>query len=57
MTTKEVAAFFGVHQATVARMVHDGTLRPLKQFPGLRGARIFHRDEVARVAAERNLAP
>lgn len=57
MTAKEAAALLGVHLATVARLAKCGDLREMKKFPGIRGARLFHRDEVARVAAERNLAP
>lgn len=54
-TTAEAAAFLGVSIATVTRLARSGDLECFK-VPGLRGARIFHVDELARVAAERNLA-
>lgn len=56
MTTAQAAAFLGTSVPTVQRLAAAGTLREYLKAPGLRGPRFFHRDELARVAAERNLA-
>ncbi|VXC20765.1 helix-turn-helix domain-containing protein [Aeromicrobium sp. 9AM] len=55
-TTAEAAAFLGVSVPTVQRLAAAGTLRTFVKAPGPRGPRFFHRDELSRVAAERNLA-
>lgn len=54
-TTAEAASFLGVSIATVTRLARSGDLECFK-VPGLRGPRVFHVDELSRVAAERNLA-
>lgn len=56
-TTADAASFLGVSVPTVQRLAATGVLREFVKAPGLRGPRFFHRDELARVAAERNLAP
>lgn len=56
LTTAQAAEFLRVSVPTVQRLAAAGTLREAIKAPGLRGARFFHRDELARVAAERNLA-
>lgn len=57
LTTAEAAEFLGVSIATVTRLARAGDLQQELKVTGLRGPRLFHRDEVTRVAAERNLAP
>jgi excisionase family DNA binding protein len=57
MTTAEAAEFLGLSVPSVHRLASAGEIATYFQHPGPRGARIFHRDELARVAAERNLAP
>lgn len=52
LNTRQVAARIGKDESTVNRYVRQGLLRPSFQFPGLRGARLFHPDEVERFAAE-----
>ena len=52
----DAAAFLGVSQKHLSKLAQAGTVRTFIKAPGLRGARFFHRDELARVAAERNLA-
>lgn len=57
MSTAEAAEFLGVSVPTVQRLAAAETLRTYLKAPGPRGPRFFTRDELARVAAERNLAP
>lgn len=57
MTTAEAATFLKLSVPSVQRLAATGVLREFVKAPGLRGPRFFHRDELARVAAERNLAP
>lgn len=54
-TTAEAASFLGVSIATVTRLARSGDLVEIHKGTGLRGARLFHVDELSRVAAERNL--
>ena len=49
LTTAQVAAQLGVTVATVNRWVNAGTLPVAFQAHGIRGARYFHPDTVARV--------
>lgn len=56
LTTAQAAAVIGVSVPTVTRMARRGELEEFHKLPGLRGPRVFTRDEVARVAAERNNA-
>lgn len=56
MTTAEVALVLRCSTRTVTRMAVAGELETYQKFPGIRGPRVFHRDEVARVAAERKLS-
>lgn len=53
MTAAEVAAELRVSARHVARLVERGVLTEHAKFPGLRGPRVFHRDEVTRVVTER----
>jgi excisionase family DNA binding protein len=46
MGTREVAELLGVSIATVNRMAKDGRLTAVLRMPGLRGAQLFHRDQV-----------
>jgi excisionase family DNA binding protein len=57
MTTAEAAEFLGLSVPSINRLAGDGVIKTHFQHPGPRGPRVFHRDELARVAAERNLAP
>lgn len=56
MTTAEAAAFLDLSVPSVHRLAVAGVIQTYFQHPGPRGARIFHRDELERVAAERNIA-
>lgn len=51
LSTAEVAAQLGRNVATVNRYVRLGRLKPSMQFPGEKGARLFHPAEVERFAA------
>lgn len=53
MTTAQAAAVLGLHPATLSRMVAAGQIAEFGKHPGLRGPRLFHRDEVNRLANER----
>jgi len=55
LTTAEAASFLGVSIATVTRLARSGALEETHKGTGLRGARVFHIDELSRVATERNL--
>ena len=52
LSTAEVAERLGKNVATINRYVRLGRLTPAFQFPGAKGARLFHVDEVERLAAE-----
>lgn len=56
LTSSEVAAFLGISRTQVNRLSRNGVLQAHFVTGGARGERIFHRDEVARVSAERNLS-
>jgi excisionase family DNA binding protein len=51
LTTAQVAEQLGCNVATVNRYVRHGRLKPSMQFPGLKGARMYHPAEVERFAA------
>jgi len=53
LTTRAVAARFGVAISTVTRWVADGHLQPFHKTPGLRGQFLFTADEVERFAKDR----
>lgn len=55
LTTAQAAAFLNLSESQVNRLASAGYLAIHLQAPGPRGARFYHRDEVARVAAERDL--
>ena len=52
LTTAQVAAQLGVTVATVNRWVNAGTLPVAFQAHGIRGARYFHPDTVARMRTD-----
>ena len=52
ISTAEVAARLDRDRATINRWVRTGRLTPAIQFPGQTGARLFHTDDVDRLAAE-----
>lgn len=56
MTTAQVAEVLRCSTRTVTRLAVSGELEEFQKLPGLRGPRVFHRNEVARLAAERNLS-
>lgn len=56
LTTVDAAAALGVTKQHLAKLVKRDVITPALRANGLRGAMFFHRDEVARVAAERNLS-
>lgn len=51
LTTAQVAEQLGCSLATVNRYVRDGRLHVEVQFPGQKGARLYHPAEVERFAA------
>lgn len=51
--TAEVAEIVGVGVATVNRWAENGTLPTAARAPGPRGARLFARPDVLRIAEER----
>ena len=51
--SEEAARRLGVNRATFNRWVTAGHITPAVQWPGKRGARLFHRDDVARLAAKK----
>lgn len=56
ITAVDAAGVLGVHKNHVTKLARKGELPTAFKGPGLRGARFFHRDEVAKLAAERNLS-
>jgi len=46
VTTRDVAAAFGVSTREVARRVERGALDPAVKLPGLRGAFLFDREVI-----------
>lgn len=48
--SKDAAEIAGVTQATINRWVAAGRLKPVAEFPGYRGARLFARADVEAVA-------
>lgn len=56
LTAVDAAAILGVHKNHVTKLAKRGDLPTALKGPGLRGARFFQRDDVARLAAERNLS-
>ncbi len=55
LTTAETADLLDLSESQVNRLAAAGHIATHLQAPGPRGARFFHRDEIARVAAERSL--
>jgi len=53
VTAREAADILGVSIPTVTRLATDGTLATTIKAPGLRGARMFRRRDVERLAAKR----
>lgn len=51
--TAEAARILQVHVRTVHRLVESGALTPVVTAPGLRGARMFDRRDVERLARRR----
>lgn len=52
LTTAQVAEQLGCSLASINRYVRDGKLTVEVQFPGRKGARLYHPAEVQRFAAE-----
>ena len=53
IATREASALLGVTTRTVARWVDEGTLTPVAQAPGPRGAYLFDAEQVEALAAAR----
>lgn len=51
--TTEAAKLLGVTPSGISRMVKRGALAPVQRAPGQRGAFLFDRSEIERLAAER----
>lgn len=52
----EASELTGLDRRTIHRMVERGELKPVSKLPGLRGAYIFNRADIERIAAERKAA-
>ena len=52
MRSAEVADFLGVDVSTLAAWARDGRITPAIKLPGIRGARLFERADVERLAKE-----
>jgi excisionase family DNA binding protein len=52
----EAAEILHVNQATVTRWVHKGKLPTAVKAPGIRGARLFHREHIVALAQQRQAA-
>lgn len=52
LTTSQVAERLGLNVATINRWVRVGRLTPAMQYPGQRGARLFHAADIDALAAE-----
>lgn len=50
MTAAQAADRLGVTPATIARWVNTGTLHAAVKAPGLRGARLFHAEDIEALA-------
>ena len=55
MTSAEAAALLGVDRATFNRWVTRGDVPIEVQFPGYKGARLFRRIDVERLAKDRGV--
>ena len=51
VVTADAAKRLGVSTRQVARMVADGKLTPSFKAPGIRGAYLFDREQIERIAA------
>ena len=51
MTSAEVCDRLGIDRSTLSRWVASGRISPTTKLPGVRGAFLFTRAEVARVKA------
>lgn len=49
----EASEIAGIDRRTIHRMVDRGELAPASKLPGLRGAYIFNRADIERIAADR----
>lgn len=54
LTTRQAAEVLGESISTVTRLANLGTLTTYAKAPGVRGARLFRRSDVERVAAKRS---
>lgn len=53
--TAEASRILGRTPRTIQRMVAAGVLTPVTTLPGQTGAHLFHREDVERVKAERDV--
>lgn len=56
LTAREVAEVLGESVSTITRLAQTGDLKTAAKAPGLRGARLFRRADVERLAAKRQKA-
>ena len=52
LTSAEVCERLGIDRSTLSRWVAAGRIRPATKLPGIRGAFLFARADVERIAAE-----
>ena len=53
LNAREAAEVLGESVSTVTRLANTGALKTHTKLPGLRGARLFHRSDVARLKVKR----
>ena len=56
ITTREASVILDKSVRATIRLVETGKLTPIRKLPGIRGAFIFDRADVERLAAERSVA-
>ena len=53
----EASRILGVHRATFLRWVEQGLIGPVHENPGPKGAKVFRRADVEKLAAEKAGTP
>lgn len=51
--SEEASRILGIHRATFLRWVADGVIAPVHETPGIRGAKVFRRGDVEKLAKEK----
>ena len=53
VSSDDASKILGVHRATFLRWVADGLIKPVHELPGIRGAKLFRRTDVEKLADEK----